>query len=563
MRKNILLIASILFLLSCSDKTKENSEMPDSNNQDHEVSCGNTEINYDKPVLPVEVNVPEIKKYSGEVAECMEMPSFNNGKILLKQGCYKGCLFVEGTAEIIGAGTEKTLIVCNDNEKEGVVEIAEKSVVTLKNLSLNGITRGIYVGSESMLNIENIAIYNVMKGGVNVCGDSDSCNSSVTALSILINDIRTDESKISYGISMGPGSLHIEDSKLSGFNSFGISLWGTENSLIKAVIENTVVSDVTGGSREYEGHGIYGENKVDVTISKSLISECSSTFIFISGAGEKPSVKIMDLVADTIVEGEKEQGGIVFNEGINASMEKILIKNSKGNGVFVKDSDVNAQDVTIAGVSHDGFGENGFGVMLFDSSRTFFNRISVTDSEIAGILMDGKCCTEIENFYISDTKPEKDTLEYGIGIAVQDGAELKLKKGVVERNRECGVIVISGNLQLKDVLIRDTLPRKCQEKGICVFAPGIPFGHGISLYNDSKMVFNEIYLHHNSNGINLESSEIVSEDKGSANFTGNINAVNAWNIKDYFALEKNLENAEFCDNDSVFTTDMQPVRDRF
>ncbi len=562
MKISALLFFVICNLFSCSGKISDHLNQPDESSDHFEELCGEPLLVYDRPVLPLETNVAEVAKYSGEIKGCLKVPDVKDGQILMKEGCYEGCIAAEGIIEVTGAGSEKTLIICNDKEKDGVITVGKQATVYVKDLSLNGNTRGIFSGSGSRLTLENVAIYNVFKGGINVCGDEDICDSEVFVSSALITDIKTDESKISYGISMGSGDIYIKDSILKGFNSFGISFWGTSDNRVKGVIENSIISEVSGGSRVFEGHGIYGENNVDLSISQSLISKCSSTFIFITGEEGIRSVKMRDVTADTTVNEEKEQGGMVFDKRTDISMHRVIIKNSRGNGLFLKDSDIKGEDITIESVSHDGLGQSGFGILLFDKGNSFFNRISIKDSAIAGILIDGENRTQIKNFNISGTKPEENTLEYGIGIAVQDGAELSLEKGIVEKNRECGIMVINGNIQLKDVLIKNTLPRKCQEKNMCQFAPGIPFGHGLSLYNNSKMVFNGIYIEGNNNGMNLESSEVLKMEGGKALFLNNVNAVNAWNLKNYFVLEDNLENASFCGNDSVFTTDMQPVRDQ-
>ena len=46
-------------------------------------------------------------------------------------------------------------------------------------------------------------------------------------------------------------------------------------------------------------------------------------------------------------------------------------------------------------------------------------------------------------------------------------------------------------------------------------------------------------------------------------FNRNTTAVNAWNVNNFSDLEENLSNSSYCGNDSVFTADLQPVRDEF
>ncbi|HQN73549.1 MAG TPA: hypothetical protein PLB16_09050, partial [bacterium] len=111
---------------------------------------------------------------------------------------------------------------------------------------------------------------------------------------------------------------------------------------------------------------------------------------------------------------------------------------------------------------------------------------------------------------------------------------------------------------MNNVEIKNTMPRECYELNSCMFAPGVPFGHGISLYQGSELTMGDIYVFNNNNGLNIENSKVT--EGGTPNFIKNISAVNAWNISSYYNLEKSLTNSEYCENQTVFTTDVQPVR---
>jgi len=553
-----------LSIVSCSEADKgaevEEIEIHDDLN---EKECGYEEVNHFSPILPAAPEGIEVEKYSGEMSRCITLPDKITHSLVLNKGCYSGCLNIIGNHSIKGEGTHNTLIICDDESRKGVIEISAGSFLELKNVSLNGRTRGIYVNEGGNVIIENTAIYNVVLGGINVCGTEPLCNSSVSVSKSYIGDISEEKkSKLSYGISMGVGRLDITDSILKGFNSFAIALWG-ENALhgkVIALIKNTKISDVIGGEREYEGHGIYIENKADVVIRRSMIRNASATFLFASGSSGA-SVKISDVAAKNIIEAGKEQGGFVFEGMGSVVFERVLIKNSRGSGIFVNNSKVYGEDISIDGVSSDNSTHNGFGLMLFDGSNTAFKRIAVTNAQTAGILVDGKCKAELEDFEVSGTRSDSGSGEYGIGIAVQDNGELSLKNGVVLNNRESGIMVINSKVKLKNVDIKGTLPRECVLKDSCFFAPGVSFGHGISLYGNSELDFDNINIIENNNGMNIENSKLKSAGEGKVNFLQNINAVNAWNLKDFNSLEKELVEASFCGNKSVFTTDVQPVRE--
>ncbi len=529
--------------------------------------CRLPKIDIRHPESPKEPEIKRKKMFSGSFDNCKNIPEAKEGKIVLGNGCFKGCLYVQGNLEVSGTGTEETVMFCSCEETPGVIEIAENSNVILKNFSITGHTRGIFVGNKSSLEIENVVIYDVVRGGINVCGDSLDCGSEVTVKSSLISNVgKYPSSGISYGISTGPGILKIKESELSHFSSFGILLWGGSgvSRMIQTELKNTIISEVSSGTKNYEGHGIYAEGMTDISIDKSIISNCSTSFLFVYANGENPHLKLTDLSAENIIPVSKEQGGIVLEGKINAAMERVRIKNSRGSGIFSKNAVIKGKDITIESVFPDGLGENGFGMMLFDESTSFFDRIIVTNTGTAGVLMDGDNCTaEFENFEISNTRSDPEIFEFGVGVAVQDKAQIKLKTGVLGQNRECGVMAVNGKIELQNVMVSHTLQRECIEKGMCIFAPGVPFGHGISLYSGSELVFEDIYISNNNNGINIENSKVIKKSLGGARFVENISAVNAWNIKDYSTLENSFSSSEFCDNRSIFTTDLQPVREKF
>ena len=264
-----------------------------------------------------------------------------------------------------------------------------------------------------------------------------------------------------------------------------------------------------------------------------------------------------------MLETSEEQGGIVLDGKVNACFERVLVENSRGNGIFSRGALLYAEDLTINSVFSDGPGNNGFALQLVDGSESFIKNLSVVSAEKAGILLDGICSADIEEFEILSTKSDRYSGEYGVGAGVQEGAELSMKNGVVSDNREAGFLILDSEVSLDNVEIKNTKSRECMKTGTCFFAPDVDFSDGISLYSSSVLRFDSITLAQNRNGLNIENSEVFGSGTKEIFFNRNITAVNAWNISDFNKLEENLANSQFCGNESVFTADLQPVRDDF
>lgn len=521
--------------------------------------CEETAVSYRKPGLPKKPEVTEIKKYGGN-SDCVPLPEPENGELLLGDGCFSGCIKAEKTLKISGNGAENTMVVCNNEENQAVIEISQNAELNLKDVSLSGSTRCIFAENGSRSKIDRSVLSHCRKGGINICSDETGCRADLTVIESFIGDIDEAESGISYGISFGNGNLNVSGSKIAGVNSFGIAVWGESGNLNRINIENSAISGVYGGLRSYEGHGFYAENSAEIVIKNSSISDTATSFVFVSSDSDGINLKLIDFSAENMLKTAEEQGGIVLDGKIEGCFERVLLENSRGNGVFSVGARLYAEDLTVKSVFSDGLGENGFALQLVDGSESSIKRISVNSAEKAGILLDGECSADIEDFEIMSTKSDDFSGEFGVGAAIQNGGCAVMKNGVFSDNRETGILAVSADISLENVEIRNTLPRRCTESGSCAFAPKTDFGHGISLYSSSLLRFDSMTLFNNNNGLNIAASEIRSFGSKKMLFWNNMTAVNAWNINDFSMLEENLSNSSFCGNDSLFTSDSQPVR---
>ena len=522
--------------------------------------CEESSVTYRTAILPENISVNPPGVYNKNHT-CVPLPEPENGELVLDEGCFEGCLKVGEKLSVSGKGPENTMIICKNMESEAVVEVLQNAGLNLENLSLSGFTRCVTGENGSNVKIKNVNISHCLKGGINICLAESGCRASLSVSDSFIGDIDEAASGISYGISFGNGKLNVSGSVISGVNSFGIAVWGETGESNNINIENSVISGVYGGLRSYEGHGFYAENSADIVIKGSSISDTATSFIFVTSESGEIKLQLIDFNVQNTLETNEEQGGIVLDGKVNAYFDRVSIENSRGNGIFSRDALLYAENLTIKSVFSDGNGDNGFALQLVDGSESFIKNLSVVSAEKVGIILDGKCSADIEDFEILSTKSDRYSGEYGVGAAVQEGASLTMKNGVVADNREAGFLVLDSEISLENVEIKETKSRGCMENRTCIFAPDTDFAHGISLYSSSVMRFDSVTLSKNNNGLNVEDSEVIASGSKRIYFNRNVTAVNAWDIDDFSKLEENLENSSFCGNESVFTADLQPVRD--
>lgn len=558
-----LLVFTAFFALSCGGSA---GNAPEMNAGDGGFSgeaadeCEERPVSYQKPSTPGKTVFSEIKKYSRN-SDCVPLPEAENGELALGEGCFSGCLKVGKKLKISGKGAENTMIVCNDTESAAVVEVLPDAGLVIEDISLSGSVRCIYAEKGSRTEVRKSVLSHCAKGGINVCPDESGCRADLVVSDSFIGDIDEAPSGISYGISFGNGRLDISGSEISGLNSFGIAVWGESGEKNSVNIEDSRISGVYGGLRSYEGHGFYAENSASVTIKNSSVSDTAASFILVSSESGEMDLKLVDFTAENILETGEEQGGIVLDGNVSACLERVLVENSRGNALFSRGARLYAEDLSVKSVFSDGLCANGFALQLVDGSESFIKRLSVVSAEKAGILLDGICSADIEDFEIISTRSDSCTYEFGVGAAVQDGASVIMRNGLFSDNRESGILAIDAAVLLENVEIRDTRPRSCTETGNCLFAPDAAFGHGISLYSSSKLQFGSVTLFNNNNGLNIAASEVAGFGSKSIFFGKNSSAVNAWDIDDLGMLDENLSNSSFCGNGSVFTSDSQPVRE--
>lgn len=562
-----LFFLSAFFFFSCGgaeEKIREEALSPDlpESEEAGNVLCKEKSFYYQKPALPEKVEEKFFQKYrNGEV--CSELPEPQNGFLFLGEGCFSGCLKVDKNLKIIGVGSGKSEIYCGDEKKDGVIELSPYSTLILENISLSGASRCIFGENGSVVNIKNSVLSNCSKGGIMLCHDEIGCYNELFIEDSFVGDIKEAVNGVSYGISFGNGILSISNSEIGGVNSFAVAIWGEEGKTSDVNIENSIISGVYGGLRSYEGHCIYGEEVQNMTIRNSEISDCAASFVFVSSEKNDTDLHLVDFTAQNILETGEEQGGIVLDGNIKADFERVLIEKSRGNGIFLRNSKIYSEDLTIESVFSDGLGDNGFGLQIVDGTEGFFKRFFLKSAEKAGVILDGNTNAEIEDFEIISTKSDGYTKEFGVGAGLQNGSSLILKNGLMNDNRESGILVIGSEISLENVEIKNTKGRECSEEHKCLFAPDSDFGHGISLYSGSSLYFNSLSIFNNNNALNIENSEVFGFGEKRVFFGLNTTAVNAWNISDLNKLEENLSNSEFCGNESVLTTDHQPVRESF
>ena len=150
--------------------------------------CTENAVSYQKPVLPEKPEISEMKKYEKNF-DCVPLPEAENGKLILGDGCFSGCIKAEKELYISGNGAENTMIVCNNEENQAVVEVAPNAEVVIENIFLSGKVRCVFAGNGSRTTVKNSVFSHCTKGGINICPDESGCRADLTVTDSFIGDI--------------------------------------------------------------------------------------------------------------------------------------------------------------------------------------------------------------------------------------------------------------------------------------------------------------------------------------------------------------------------------------
>lgn len=187
-------------------------------------------------------------------------------------------------------------------------------------------------------------------------------------------------------------------------------------------------------------------------------------------------------LTDVRISGSRELGVLVSDEGTSLSAKAVLI-----DGTLAQASD---------GQAGRGIGvQNGAHATLIDT-RLSGNREtglyvggSATTLAANGLLIDGTRSAEIDN-------------QYGIGMAVNDGAQVTMQDVRLSGNREVGLLLSHTNSKIEalHLLVDGTLPRQSDNK----------FGRGINVLKGATLTLVDARLSGNRGvGLSLSGANIA------------------------------------------------------
>ncbi|MGF1469417.1 MAG: right-handed parallel beta-helix repeat-containing protein [Sandaracinaceae bacterium] len=263
------------------------------------------------------------------------------------------------------------------------------------------------------------------------------------------------------GVQFG-GRVELRRGLLERNRDVGVtSLEGAE-----AILEDVVVRD----TRAQESDGAFGRG-VEVLLGGRV--ELRRALLERNRDVGVSSLDGAEAILEDVVVRDTQAGasggpsglGLSVTFGARVELRRGLLERHRDAGVFVGHEGAEAllEDISIRETQAETAGVDRLGLNVLDGGRVDVRRGVLERNRDVGVLVAGEGTEAVlEDLVVRDTQARESDGTFGRGLNVQSGARAELRRALLERNREVGVFVAGEGTEalLEDVVVRETQPRR-------------------------------------------------------------------------------------------------------
>lgn len=321
---------------------------------------------------------------------------------------------------------------------------------------------GLRIEARGRLSLERAVLVENLGVGVSVSDDGTrAALEDVVVRDTLVDDGRS----AAAALFVGQGArLELRRGLLERSRGLGASLGGDGT---EALLEDLIVRETLAARNGELGHGVEVVSGARVELQRGLVERSRSAGVLVAEEGSAATLE--DLVVRGTLAGERDGAsgyGVSVQRGAVLELRRSLVQENRASGVRV------ARDGTLA-VLEDvvvretlpqlADGDFGMGLDVQRGARLELRRGLVERSRTAGVFVGGAGTEAVlQDLVLRRTLPQESDGRSAGGLAAQNGARVELRRGLLEQNREAGVLVALDGAEalLEDVVIRDTLVRE-------------------------------------------------------------------------------------------------------
>ncbi len=273
-----------------------------------------------------------------------------------------------------------------------------------------------------------------------------------------------------YGVEVMDGaSLTTLDCILEGNSELGMSI---EGSGTQVVLHSTTIQGTRPSEDGGVGYGAQVGEGAELWAEGCWLLDNSGTGLLVSGTGAE--VTLLDSsILDTRPNGLEEGGyGAIAHDGSTLTLEGCTLGSNVKGGLAVlgPDTDARLERTTIRDTLPDAAGDYGIGVLVQQAGRlTAVDCLLDSNAELGLLAFEPGTEVVLLGTTIENTLPDAEK-KYGYGGIVQGGASLHAEDCIIDGNTKAGLgaFHFGTEVTLVDSTVRRTLPNFMGEYGIGV-----------------------------------------------------------------------------------------------
>lgn len=393
-----------------------------------------------------------------------------DGKVAVAKGVYSESLAVTKPVEIRGrcaamvsiegkAGVPVLLV--NGKQQDGELVVS--------GVRFGGKGSGIEAAGGPNLRLERVSVEAVSVLGIYVHGSGTVLHAqSVIVAGTLPRPIEEDFGR---GVEIELGAeVKLQDVRLSANRDVGLFVTdaGTTLDATRILVDGTLpqVSDKQGGI------GLNVAGGAEVTVQDARLSANRQLGLFVKDAGTALDATRL-LVDGTLPQVSDKKGGWGLSAvgGAHVTLQGARLTASRQFGVYIGDAGTTlsatrlAVDGTLSRESDKKFGR---GLVVQKSAVVTLQDVRLSANRDIGLTAFGaKTVVDAVRLLVDGTLSQKSDKDSGMGVAVQDGAQVTLQGTRLSANRQAGLHIggVGTMLDATHLVVDGTLPRESDKQG--------------------------------------------------------------------------------------------------
>ncbi|MBI2893326.1 MAG: hypothetical protein HYY06_07215 [Deltaproteobacteria bacterium] len=152
--------------------------------------------------------------------------------------------------------------------------------------------------------------------------------------------------------------------------------------------------------------------------------------------------------------------GVELTDGAQVTLERAVLERNRGVGLqaYEAGTAVTGTDLVVRDtLAQAGDGNGGWGLEATSGAQVTLERVVLERNHTLGVLLHGDGTTlAAADIVVSDTSPHETDDSGGYGLEVVSGADVRLLRAVLQRNRTVGLLAGAGTVRADDLVVSDT-----------------------------------------------------------------------------------------------------------